>query len=98
MTGSPVIDVIAHARVRAGYVHNVQARHDPSSVGAGWPAELSLTAARVTKGQTTMPTDVSLLPLMPVLPWQRPPPTRNRKGQWLLGELAMAMGDKARGQ
>jgi len=44
----------------------------------------------------TVPTDVSRLPLMPVLPWQRPPPTRNRKGQWLLGELAM--GNKARGQ
>ena len=32
-----------------------------------------------------MPTDVSRLPLMPVLPWQRPPPTRNRKGQWMPG-------------
>lgn len=35
--------------------------------------------------QTTMPTDESRLPLMPVLPWQRPPPTRNRKGQWMPG-------------
>jgi hypothetical protein len=33
----------------------------------------------------TVPTDVSRLPLMPVLPWQRPPPTRNRKGQWMPG-------------
>jgi hypothetical protein len=32
-----------------------------------------------------MPTDVSRLPLMPVLPWQRPPPTRNRNGQWMPG-------------
>ena len=32
-----------------------------------------------------MPTDESRLPLMPVLPWQRPPPTRNRKGQWMPG-------------
>jgi hypothetical protein len=33
----------------------------------------------------TMPTDQSRLPLMPVLPWQRPPPTRNAKGQWMPG-------------
>jgi hypothetical protein len=32
-----------------------------------------------------MPTDQSRLPLMPVLPWQRPPTTRNRKGQWMSG-------------
>jgi hypothetical protein len=32
-----------------------------------------------------MPTDVSRLPLMPVLPWQRPPVTRNRRGQWMPG-------------
>ena len=32
-----------------------------------------------------MPTDQSRLPLMPVLPWQRPPTTRNRKGQWMPG-------------
>jgi hypothetical protein len=32
-----------------------------------------------------MPTDESRLPLMPVLPWQRPPTTRNRKGQWMPG-------------
>jgi len=32
-----------------------------------------------------MPTDVSRLPLMPVLPWQRPPTTRNVKGQWMPG-------------
>ena len=40
---------------------------------------------QVTKGQTTIPTDISRLPLMPVLPWQRPPVTRNRKGQWMAG-------------
>jgi hypothetical protein len=33
----------------------------------------------------TMPTDISRLPLMPVLPWQRPPVTRNIKGQWMPG-------------
>jgi hypothetical protein len=33
----------------------------------------------------TMPTDVSRLPLMPVLPWQRPPVTRNAKGQFMPG-------------
>jgi hypothetical protein len=32
-----------------------------------------------------MPTDESRLPLTPVLPWQRPPVTRNRKGQWQRG-------------
>lgn len=32
-----------------------------------------------------MPTDESRLPLMPVLPWQRPPTTRNRQGQWMPG-------------
>jgi hypothetical protein len=32
-----------------------------------------------------MPTDESRLPLMPILPWQRPPTTRNRKGQWMPG-------------
>ena len=32
-----------------------------------------------------MPTDDSRIPLMPVLPWQRPPTTRNRKGQWMIG-------------
>jgi hypothetical protein len=33
----------------------------------------------------TMPTDLSRLPRMPVLPWQRPPVTRNRRGQWMPG-------------
>jgi len=32
-----------------------------------------------------MPTDESRLPRMPVLPWERPPTTRNRKGQWMPG-------------
>ena len=32
-----------------------------------------------------MPTDESRLPLIPVLPWQRPPPTRNAKGRWMPG-------------
>jgi hypothetical protein len=32
-----------------------------------------------------MPTDESRLPLMPILPWQRPPTTRNMKGQFLPG-------------
>jgi hypothetical protein len=32
-----------------------------------------------------MPTDECRLPLTPVLPWQRPPVTRNRKGQWQRG-------------
>jgi Family of unknown function (DUF5681) len=32
-----------------------------------------------------MPTDDCRLPLRPVLPWQRPPVTRNRKGQWQRG-------------
>ncbi len=32
-----------------------------------------------------MPTDLSRLPLMPVLPWQRPPVTRNAKGQFMPG-------------
>jgi len=32
-----------------------------------------------------MPTDVSRLPLMPILPWQRPPTTRNAKGQFMPG-------------
>jgi hypothetical protein len=32
-----------------------------------------------------MPTDDSRLPLMPVLPWQRPPVTRNLKGRWMPG-------------
>ena len=40
---------------------------------------------RQKKRQATMPTDDSRLPLMPVLPWQRPPVTRNRKGQWQRG-------------
>lgn len=33
----------------------------------------------------TMPTDDSRLPLMPILPWQRPPVTRNRQGQFMPG-------------
>jgi hypothetical protein len=33
----------------------------------------------------TMPTDENRLPLMPILPWQRPPATRNRKGQFMPG-------------
>ena len=32
-----------------------------------------------------MPTDDSRLPLTPILPWQRPPVTRNAKGQWMAG-------------
>ena len=32
-----------------------------------------------------MPTDESRLPLLPVLPWQRPPTTRNARGQWMPG-------------
>jgi len=32
-----------------------------------------------------MPTDENRLPLMPILPWQRPPVTRDRKGQWMAG-------------
>src|SRR5262245_53847162 len=32
-----------------------------------------------------MPTDDSRIPLMPVLPWQRPPVTRNLKGRWMPG-------------
>src|SRR5215470_14580466 len=32
-----------------------------------------------------MPTDDSRLPLMPILPWQRPPTTRGRNGRWLPG-------------
>src|SRR5262245_43054985 len=32
-----------------------------------------------------MPTDISRLPLMPVLPWERPPTTRNMNGQWMPG-------------
>jgi len=32
-----------------------------------------------------MPTDESRLPRMPILPWQRPPVTRNHKGQWQPG-------------
>ena len=32
-----------------------------------------------------MPTDESRLPRTPVLPWQRPPTTRNRRGQWMPG-------------
>ena len=32
-----------------------------------------------------MPTDEDRLPLMPILPWQRPPTTRNIKGQFLPG-------------
>ena len=32
-----------------------------------------------------MPTDESRLPLTPVLPWQRPPVTRNRKGRFMPG-------------
>jgi hypothetical protein len=32
-----------------------------------------------------MPTDESRIPLMPVLPSQRPPTTRNGKGQWMAG-------------
>jgi hypothetical protein len=38
-----------------------------------------------TNGASTMPTDESRLPLMPVLPWQRPPVTRNAKGQFMPG-------------
>jgi hypothetical protein len=33
----------------------------------------------------TMPTDESRLPLMPILPWQRPPVTRDRKGRFMPG-------------
>src|SRR5262249_38184831 len=36
-------------------------------------------------GETIMPTDDSGLPVMPILPWQRPPTTRNSKGQWMTG-------------
>ena len=32
-----------------------------------------------------MPIDEDRFPLMPILPWQRPPATRNRKGQWMAG-------------
>jgi hypothetical protein len=32
-----------------------------------------------------MPTDESRLPMMPIQPWQRPPTTRNGKGQWMVG-------------
>jgi len=32
-----------------------------------------------------MPTDDNRLPLMPILPWQRPPVTRNGKGQYMPG-------------
>jgi len=32
-----------------------------------------------------MPTDENRLPLMPILPWQRPPVTRNRKGRFMPG-------------
>jgi len=32
-----------------------------------------------------MPTDDARIPRMPVLPWQRPPVTRNRKGQFMPG-------------
>jgi hypothetical protein len=32
-----------------------------------------------------MPTDDSRLPLTPILPWQRPPTTRDAKGQWMAG-------------
>ena len=32
-----------------------------------------------------MPTDEDRLPLTPVLPWQRPPETRNRQGQFTPG-------------
>jgi len=32
-----------------------------------------------------MPTDESRLPLMPILPWQRPPVTRNANGRWMPG-------------
>jgi hypothetical protein len=32
-----------------------------------------------------MPTDERRLPLMPIPSWQRPPTTRNRKGQWMAG-------------
>jgi hypothetical protein len=32
-----------------------------------------------------MPTDDSRMPTMPVLPWRRPPVTRDRKGQWQSG-------------
>jgi hypothetical protein len=32
-----------------------------------------------------MPTDERGLPLMPIPSWQRPPTTRNRKGQWMPG-------------
>jgi hypothetical protein len=32
-----------------------------------------------------MPTDESRLPRMPILPWQRPPVTRNANGRWMPG-------------
>jgi hypothetical protein len=32
-----------------------------------------------------MPTDERRLPLMPIPSWQRPPTTRDRKGQWMAG-------------
>jgi hypothetical protein len=32
-----------------------------------------------------MPIYEDTLPLTPVLPWERPRPTRNRKGQWMRG-------------
>jgi hypothetical protein len=32
-----------------------------------------------------MPTDDNRMPTMPVLPWRRPPVTRDRKGQWQSG-------------
>jgi hypothetical protein len=32
-----------------------------------------------------MPTDDSRMPTLPVLPWRRPPVTRDRKGQWQPG-------------
>jgi hypothetical protein len=39
-----------------------------------------------------MPTDLSRLPLMPVLPWQRPPVSRNSKGQWMPGACGNPRG------
>jgi hypothetical protein len=41
--------------------------------------------AVATEGRMSMSTDENRIRLVPVLPWQRPPPTRNRKGQWRAG-------------
>jgi len=43
-----------------------------------------------------MPTDECCLPLTPVLPWQRPPVTRNRKGQWMPGVCGNPKGRPTR--